>query len=274
MSPALLALGAFACLGLSVVLHRASRDHRGGGGSPRARSVPPAAPRVAAPAGAGAAGGGGVGGGGGGGAGVVGYLARHRWSRRVLAGVAALMVLGAATAAGYPFLTDSYTNHLQSRLERQLISGKTRIAYRTGKIAVGDSLTRIRIPKIGVDTVVVEGTTQSALRAGAGHYVDSPLPCAKGNVAIAGHRVTYGKPFTDLEKLAVGDRVYLETPIGGCTYEITTAPFPVDPSDVSVVGPTKAAELTLTTCHPEHSARQRLVVHAKRVAMHQEPAKQ
>ena len=169
---------------------------------------------------------------------------------------------------------DQYAEHLQTRLAKQLVSPETRVAYRNRTVPVGESLTRIRIPKIGVDTVVVEGTTQSALRAGAGHYVDSPLPCERGNVAIAGHRVTYGKPFTDLEKLAVGDLIYLDTPIGGCTYRVTTAPFPVQPTDLSVVAPTKGRQLTLTTCHPEHSARQRLVVHAVRVSSHQEPARQ
>jgi sortase A len=200
--------------------------------------------------------------------GIVGYLAAHRAARRGLGIVAVLLVLGAAAAAGYPFLTDRYTETVQHRLGRQLNSQATRIAYRQRRIPVGDSLTRIRIPKIGVDTIVVEGTTQSALRAGAGHYRQTPLPCNGGNVAIAGHRVTYGKPFTDLEKLAVGDEVFLDTPVGGCTYRITAAPFPVDPSDVSVVAPTTDPELTLTTCHPEHSARQRLVVRAVRIATH------
>lgn len=42
----------------------------------------------------------------------------------------------------------------------------------------------------------VEGTSASALRAGAGHYPDTSLLCQSGNVAIAGHRTTYGRPFT------------------------------------------------------------------------------
>lgn len=204
--------------------------------------------------------------------GPVAVLARHRWARRTLAVSAVAMVVGSGVAVGYPFLTDRYTHTLQSHLAKQLVSGKTRIAYRTHTIPVGDSLTRIRIPKIGLDTVVVQGTTQSALRAGAGHYVNTPLPCEGGNVAIAGHRVTFGHPFNRLAELAPGDEIFLDTPVGGCTYRVTTAPFPVDPSDVSVVGDTKDPELTLTTCHPEHSARQRLVLRAKRVATHQEPA--
>ncbi|MGH9164563.1 MAG: class E sortase, partial [Acidimicrobiales bacterium] len=111
--------------------------------------------------------------------------------------------------------------------------------------------------------VVVEGTTASALRAGAGHYGDSALPCSLGNVAIAGHRTTYGKPFANLDRLKPGDAITLETPIGRCTYEVTRAPFTTAPTDFSVVANTPTARtLTLTTCHPKGSARQRLIIKA------------
>lgn len=204
--------------------------------------------------------------------GVVGVLAQHRWARRTLGGVAAVMVLAALAVAGYPFLTDQYTETLQTKLEKQLVKGSTRTAYLAGRIEVGDSLTRIKIPKIGLDTVVVEGATTSALKAGAGHFPETPLPCEDGNVAIAGHRTTFGKPFADLEKLAVGDEITLETPVGTCTYEVAVAPFQVDPSDVWVASPTADPRLTLTTCHPEGSAKHRLVLQAKRVANDQGPA--
>jgi sortase A len=119
------------------------------------------------------------------------------------------------------------------------------------------------IPDINVDVVVVEGTTASALRAGAGHYPDTPLPCEIGNVGIAGHRTTYGRPFHNLDLLKPGMEITLQTPVGECTYQITKDPFPVSPKDVSVVANTPdEATLTLTTCHPKGSARQRLIVKA------------
>ena len=98
----------------------------------------------------------------------------------------------------------------------------------------------------------------SALRAGAGHYPQTPLPCEPGNVAIAGHRTTYGKPFHNLDLLKPGDTIVLETPIGSCTYKMVPPPFIVAPTDTSVVDPTPVPTLTLTTCHPKGSARQRL----------------
>ena len=103
----------------------------------------------------------------------------------------------------------------------------------------------------------------SALRAGAGHYPQTPLPCEDGNVAIAGHRTTYGKPFANLDRLKNGDAIVLETPIGIARMRVDKEPFTVNPDDLPVVAndPTKRT-LTLTTCHPKGSAAHRLVVKA------------
>jgi sortase A len=163
---------------------------------------------------------------------------------------------------GYPFWTNLMHNRLQDRLAHQLASKQLADAYRGHHLAIGDSLTRIKIPAIGVDIVVVEGTTDSALQAGAGHYPTTPLPCEAGNVAIAGHRTTYGKPFTNLDRLKPGDTIELDTPIGGCVYTVSKAPFVVNPTDVSVIAATMTRSLTLTTCTPKGSAAERLIVQA------------
>ncbi len=197
---------------------------------------------------------------------VVDVLRRRPWVRRGLSGFTVLMVLVAAGLFSYPFWTDVYQERLQVRLERQLASPSLERAYRTGRIETGDSLTRLKIPAIGVDVVVVEGTTLSALRAGAGHYPATALPCADGNVGIAGHRTTYGRPFNHLDELHEGDVVILETPIGKCTYRMKGKPFVVEPNASYVVAPTEISQLTLTTCHPKGSARERLIVQADRVS--------
>lgn len=121
---------------------------------------------------------------------------------------------------------------------RELASPRQAERYRAASLRVGDALTRIRIPKLGVDVVVVQGTSPSALRAGAGHYPDTPLPCDVGNVGIPGHRTTYGKPFANLDRLTTGDAVILETPTGRCPYEVSREPFVTVPSDLSVVANT------------------------------------
>jgi sortase A len=194
--------------------------------------------------------------------GVVGFLRARPWARRTLSALSVVLLLIGVGLLAYPFGTNIYQGRVQARLDRQLASPALEQAYRERRVGTGDSLTRIRIPAIGVDAVVVEGTTASALRAGAGHYPGTPLPCEDGNVAIAGHRTTYGKPFANVDRLKTGDLIVLETPVGSCTYQIERAPYVVDKSDFSPVQPTKARALTLTSCHPKGSAKQRIIVRA------------
>ena len=90
-----------------------------------------------------------------------------------------------------------------------------------------------------------------------------------GNVALAGHRVTYGKPFNQIAELVTGDAVVLETEEAWFTYRVTTSEI-VSPREVDVIAPVPGDPtavptqrmLTLTTCHPMFSARQRYVVYA------------
>lgn len=184
------------------------------------------------------------------------------WRRRLISGVSIALVVAGIGVIGYPLWTNFWQDRLQARLGRQLTSKQLANAYRNHQLAIGDSLTRIKIPALGVNIVVVQGTTESALQAGAGHYTNTPLPCEAGNVAIAGHRTTYGKPFTNLDRLKPGDTIELDTPIGGCVYQVVQSPFVVSPSDVSVLAASTARTLTLTTCNPKGSAAQRLVVKA------------
>ena len=191
------------------------------------------------------------------------FLRAKPWARRGLSALSAILLVTAVGVLGYPVYTNLYRDRVQSRLDREIASPELKQAYEKKTLAVGDPLTRIKIPSIGVDTVVVEGTSASALRAGAGHYPSTPLPCEAGNVAIAGHRTTYGKPFNQLDRLKTGDVVILETPIGSCTYEISVEPRVILPTDLSVVANDPARQmLTLTTCHPKGSAARRLYVQA------------
>jgi sortase A len=204
---------------------------------------------------------------------LVGVLRTRRWARMALTTVSIALLVGAVGTIGYPFYTNLLQDRIQARLDRQIASPELRQAYLERNVRVGDSLTRIVIPDIDVDVVVVEGTTASALKAGAGHYPDTPLPCEIGNVAIAGHRTTYGRPFHNVDLLEVGDQITLRTPIGDCTYEVDREPFVVTPQALEVVANTpEEATLTLTTCHPKGSARERLIVKATLVRSDLDPA--
>jgi sortase A len=183
-------------------------------------------------------------------------------ARRMLSGFSIITAVVAIGLLAYPLATNYMQDRLQSKLAIQLHSAQNKAAYAAGHTPEGDALTRIVIPTIKVDTVVVEGTGASALRAGAGHYPNTPLPGEEGNVAIAGHRTTYGKPFADLDRLHPGDQIALETPIGRHVYRVSRPPFVVSNTDFTVIDQTPGHTLTLTTCHPKGSARQRLVVKA------------
>jgi sortase A len=186
----------------------------------------------------------------------------RRWLRRTLSGGSIVLVLGGVGFIASPFISNVWQSRIQNGLRHQMRSPQLQQAYRQHHLSEGDSLTRIRIPAVNLDMVVVQGTGTSALRAGAGHYINTPLPCDIGNVGIAGHRTTFGKPFANLDRLKPGDTIELDTPIGGCVYTVAKDPFVVAPDDLAVLASTGSKSLTLTTCHPKGSAAQRLVIRA------------
>ena len=126
----------------------------------------------------------------------------------------------------------------------------------------GDPLGRIRIPKIGVSEVFVEGTGAGDLRRGPGHYPATPLPGQRGTVAIAGHRTTYGAPFHDVDDLGRGDRIELAMLYGLFTYRVERTRI-VAPTATEVTDPVGYDRLVLSACHPLYSAAQRIIVFAR-----------
>lgn len=123
----------------------------------------------------------------------------------------------------------------------------------------GEAVAIMRIPKIGVDQAVVEGISPADLRKGPGHYPSTVMPGEIGNAAIAGHRTTYGAPFHRLDELASGDEIVVTTARGSFTYRVQEQTI-VRPEQVEVLDPTPDARLTLTTCNPKYSARERLII--------------
>lgn len=126
----------------------------------------------------------------------------------------------------------------------------------------GDAVGRVRIPEIGLSTVVVEGTDGGSLRKGPGHYPETPLPGIRGTVAVAGHRTTYGAPFRDLDKLENRDEVVLEMPYGHFVYRVEEKRI-VEPTATWVTRRVGHDRLVLTACHPKYSAARRIVIFAR-----------
>lgn len=131
-------------------------------------------------------------------------------------------------------------------------------------IAEGDPIARIELPRIGVDKIVVAGVGKNDLKKGPGHYPETPMPGQLGNSAIAGHRTTFGQPFFDIDKLETGDEIVVTTLAGRFVYRVTGQQI-VSPNEYQVIAttdPTKAT-LTLTSCEPKYTARERIIISAE-----------
>ena len=140
---------------------------------------------------------------------------------------------------------------------------------------LGAAFARLHVPSLPdyEPWTVVSGVSVEDLKAGPGHIPGTALPGQVGNVVLSGHRTTYGAPFNRWSELAPGAMVVLETRDRWFTYTVTGSEivspnaievtFPV-PGDASAV-PTRSL-LTMTTCHPKYSARQRLIVSAELTA--------
>lgn len=138
-------------------------------------------------------------------------------------------------------------------------------------VKLGDAFAIVRIPRFGSTFArpLYEGTTRDILQRGIGHYTNTAMPGEVGNLAMAGHRTTYGKPFNQIATLEKGDVVLVETKSTWYVYRVSGHEI-VPPTQVSVLLPVPnqpdaeptEAVLTMTSCHPEFSARERFVVHA------------
>ncbi|MDI3269801.1 MAG: class E sortase [Bacillota bacterium] len=119
----------------------------------------------------------------------------------------------------------------------------------------------LEIPRLQLKVMVWEGVTLDVLRKGPGHYPQTPLPGQGGNLAIAGHRTTYGAPFRRLGELVPGDVILIGKDGQSFRY-IVEKSWVVLPTDLSPLDPTDVPSLTLTTCDPPGSAAYRLIIRA------------
>lgn len=140
-----------------------------------------------------------------------------------------------------------------------------------GRAEQGQGIGRLRIPEIGLDTVIVHGTDTSTLQRGPGHYPSTALPGEGRTVAVAGHRTTYQAPFRQINELERSDQVLVEMPYGRLSYAVERTRI-VEPTQVEVVADRGREQLVLTACHPLYSAEQRIVVVARLLGPDGRPA--
>jgi sortase A len=166
----------------------------------------------------------------------------------------------------YERRASAFKPHISGNLvavERQ-VAREARDYRRT--LRPGDAVGRLKIGRIGLNMVVVEGTDHETLKKGPGHYRGSALPGEGRLIYIAGHRTTYLAPFAYINNIRVGDFIRFELPYGVFTYRATRH-YVVADSDVSVLRNRGIEVLRLQACHPRFFASHRYIVDAKLVGV-------
>lgn len=130
----------------------------------------------------------------------------------------------------------------------------------------GVVVSRIQIPAIGVDETVRSGISLSVIDQGVAHWSGTAPPGGDGNVVLAGHRTTHTRPFWALDRLEIGDLIYLEDGMGFDVMYKVTSTFIVTPDEIWISYDFGKPMATLFACHPRGSAERRIVVQADLVA--------
>jgi sortase A len=188
---------------------------------------------------------------------------RRYLNRRPLSLVLLMTGAGLLGYVGYAYWE---TARSQARLEtewaRQAGSVSAAAALSQPAVSSQQLLTRVLIPKIKLDAIVVEGTSSRQLSEGPGHLGQTAMPGEPGNAVITAHRDTFFRHIYELDK---GDEITVLR--NGQTFRFAvTGKKVVKPDDVSVLRPTPDAQLTLITCYPTYyigPAPERLVVFSK-----------
>ena len=146
------------------------------------------------------------------------------------------------------------------------------VAPVAAKFPDGEAWANIIIPRFGADYIrpIREGIgVEDVLNVGVGHYPGTSMPGAVGNSAFAAHRTGHGSPFFDIEKIAVGDHIFVETEAGWYQYSMRSLEY-VQPTGVGVLAPVPQVAgatptdriLTLTSCNPVFTASERIILYA------------
>ena len=233
--------------------------------------------------------------------GVFGYAAWEIWGTNAHEADAQAELQAAYDAAvPEPAPTSTVTNAPESaastdeeeQVDEQVVVEEEPVALLPGGVeerlmavrfpADSPALAVIEVPTIGLTKIVMRDVSVDALREGPGHYRGTARPGFEGNAAIAGHRTTYGAPFGRVDELQPGDEIVVSSRNGRFTYVV------MDPSEAFAGYETDIKEygdghvivgadatwvvrdfgdnrLTLTSCHPENSSRNRIVVTAQLV---------
>jgi sortase A len=125
----------------------------------------------------------------------------------------------------------------------------------------GEAIGRIKVPRLGLNMILVNGTDESTLEKGPGRDLRTYMPGQGQLIYIAGHRTTYLAPFSHIDSLRPGDRVTLEMPYATFVYRIGW--HRIVPSDDLAVLKSHGHEVViLQACHPRFFATHRYLAYA------------
>jgi len=133
--------------------------------------------------------------------------------------------------------------------------------YRRDSIR-GEVIGRLRVPRMGLNMLLVNGTDHETLKKGPGRDERTFMPGENRLVYIAGHRTTYLAPFSHIDRLRTGDRVTIEVPYGTFIYAITGHRI-VKSTDLSVLHSPRHEVVELQACHPRFFASHRYIAYAR-----------
>jgi sortase A len=136
-------------------------------------------------------------------------------------------------------------------------------AYRR-TLREGDPVGRLIVPRLGLKSIVVNGTSHDDLTKGPGRDLRTYMPGQNELIYVAGHRTTYLAPFSHIDSLRPGDRITFVVPYGTLEYEVTGHRI-VPADDLSVLDTHHREQLILQACHPRFFATHRYLVYAKLV---------
>jgi len=126
----------------------------------------------------------------------------------------------------------------------------------------GEVIGRLRVPRMGVNMLLVNGTDHDTLKKGPGRDSRTFMPGESRLVYIAGHRTTYLAPFSHIDRLRRGDRVTIEVPYGTFIYAVTRHRI-VKSTDLSVLRSPRYEVVELQACHPRFFATHRYIAYAQ-----------
>ncbi|MCA1727278.1 MAG: class E sortase [Actinobacteria bacterium] len=177
--------------------------------------------------------------------------------------IALSFVLLIAVVAAWFVTTNTYAVLAQQRLADRWTAALGAAPAEAGSPAVGEAVARISIPSLGLERVVIEGTSRADLRRAPGHQPGTAMPGRIGNSVIRAHRLLWSGPFRELGEIGFGAPVYVELTDGTVATYLVAGIFHMDPDDPDILSTeTDRPTLTLVTSDPAFRADRLLVIKA------------